>query len=161
MSDGVVAQTPPEALKTRRGHLPWSNIDLRLRSMREIWIATTSPRGRPDATPIWFWWDGSAVYFTCAAVAKKARNIAAQPEVVLINGDGTDPIILKGRAERVAARGELERVDLAYRKKYVEPHTGESATVFVADDHVYRVRPRIVAAWAYATASTRTEFEPE
>lgn len=161
MSNGVVARTPPEALKTRRGHLPWSNIDLRLRSMREIWIATTSPRGRPDATPIWFWWDGSAVYFTCAAVAKKARNIAAQPEVVLINGDGTDPIILKGRAERVADRGELERVDVAYREKYVEPHTGESATVFVADDHVYRVRPRIVAAWAYATASTRTEFEPE
>jgi hypothetical protein len=128
--------------------------------MREIWIATTSPRGRPDATPIWFVWDGVSVYFTCASVARKARNIAAQPEVVLLNGDGTDPIILKGRAERVVDPGELERVDGAYREKYVEPGTGERATIFVADDHVYRVTPRLVAAWAYATAATRTEFTP-
>ncbi|HSC74176.1 MAG TPA: pyridoxamine 5'-phosphate oxidase family protein [Gaiellaceae bacterium] len=148
-------------MKTRRGHIPWESVDRRLRGMREIWIATASPAGRPDATPIWFWWDGGAAYFTCASVARKARNIATQPEVVLLNGDGTDPIILKGRAERVVNRAELERVDRAYREKYVDPGTGERATIFVADDHVYRVRPRIVAAWAYATAATRTEFEPE
>jgi nitroimidazol reductase NimA-like FMN-containing flavoprotein (pyridoxamine 5'-phosphate oxidase superfamily) len=148
-------------VKTRIGHIPWDNVDRRLRSMREIWIATTSPAGRPDATPVWFWWDGGAVYFTCASVARKARNIAAQPEVVLLNGDGTDPIILKGRAERVLDRAELGRVDNAYREKYVDPATGEHATIFVGDDHVYRVRPRIVAAWSYATAATRTEFEPD
>lgn len=128
--------------------------------MREIWIATASPRGRPDATPIWFWWDGAAVYFTCAAVARKARNIADQPEVVLLNGDGTDPIILKGRAERVVDASELARIDEAYREKYVAPTTGERATIFVADDHVYRVRPRLVSVWSYANASTRTDFVP-
>ncbi len=148
-------------MKTRIGHIPWDTVDRRLLSMREIWIATTSPAGRPDATPIWFWWDGNAVYFTCAAVARKARNIAAQPEVVLLNGDGADPIIIKGRAERVLDRAELQRVDRAYERKYVDPATGTRATIFVADDHVYQVRPRIVAAWAYATAATRTEFEPE
>lgn len=147
-------------MKRRRGHIPWVNLDRRLQSMREIWIATSSPTGRPDATPVWFWWDGTAVYFTCAAVARKARNIAAQPEVVLLNGDGADPIILKGRAERVVDRAELERIDQAYREKYVAPATGERATIFVADDHVYRVRPRLVSAWSYATASTRTDFEP-
>lgn len=147
-------------MKTRIGHIPWDNVERRLQSMREIWIATTSPAGRPDATPIWFWWDGNAAYFTCASVARKARNIAAQPEVVLLNGDGTDPIIVKGRAERVLDRAELERVDNAYGKKYVDPATGGSATIFVADDHVYRVKPRIVAAWAYSTAASRTEFEP-
>jgi nitroimidazol reductase NimA-like FMN-containing flavoprotein (pyridoxamine 5'-phosphate oxidase superfamily) len=128
--------------------------------MREIWIATASPSGRPDATPIWFWWDGDAVYFTCSAVARKARNIAAQPEVVLLNGDGTDPIILKGTAARVLDNSELSRVDEAYREKYVAPTTGERATIFIADDHVYRVRPRLISAWSYANASTRTDFEP-
>jgi nitroimidazol reductase NimA-like FMN-containing flavoprotein (pyridoxamine 5'-phosphate oxidase superfamily) len=91
-------------MKATRGHIPWSNVDRRLHSMREIWVATTSPKGRPDATPVWFWWDGEAVYFTCAAVARKARNIANEPEVVMINGDGADPIIIKGRAERVTLR---------------------------------------------------------
>jgi pyridoxamine 5'-phosphate oxidase-like protein len=146
-------------VKATRGHLPWSNVDRRLIGMREIWVATASPSGRPDATPVWFWWDGDAVYFTCAAVARKARNIAHQPEVVLLNGDGADPIIIKGRAERVDDPDELARVDAAYAEKYVEPSTGERATVFIPDDHVYRVRPRLVSAWSYATASTRTDWK--
>ena len=146
-------------MKALRGHIPWSNVDLRLRSMREIWIATASPTGRADATPVWFWWDGEVVYFTCAAVARKARNIAHEPDVVLLNGDGADPIIIKGRAERVRDRDELERVDDAYAEKYVAPTSGERATIFVADDHVYAVRPRLVSAWSYANASTRTDWE--
>lgn len=150
-------------MRTLRGHVPWSNVDRRLQSMREIWVATASPKGRPDASPVWFWWDGEgeAAYFTCAAVARKARNIAHEPEVVLMNGDGADPIIIKGRAVRVTDAAELERVDTAYAEKYVEPATGERATIFIADDHVYRVRPRLVSAWSYATASTRTDWEPE
>jgi nitroimidazol reductase NimA-like FMN-containing flavoprotein (pyridoxamine 5'-phosphate oxidase superfamily) len=132
---------------------------MRLSSMREIWVVTSSPSGRPDATPVWFWWDGTNVYFTCASVARKARNIAHQPEVVLLNGDGSDPIILKGRATRVLDRAELERIDDAYSQKYVAPTTGERATVFVGDDHVYRVRPRLVSAWSYENASTRTDWE--
>jgi nitroimidazol reductase NimA-like FMN-containing flavoprotein (pyridoxamine 5'-phosphate oxidase superfamily) len=148
-------------MKAVRGHIPWSNVDLRLRSMREIWIATASPTGRPDATPVWFWWDGEVVYFACAAVARKARNIAHEPEVVLLNGDGADPIVIKGRAMRVSDRDELERVDDAYAEKYVAPTSGEKATIFVADDHVYAVRPRLVSAWSYANASTRTDWNPE
>src|SRR5712691_11289327 len=138
-------------MKAVRGQIPWSNVDRRLQSLREIWVATASPKNRPDATPVWFWWDGEAVYFTCAAVARKARNIAHEAEVVLLNGDGADPIIIKGRAERV---------DIAYSEKYVAPTSGERATVFVADHHVYRVRPRLVSAWSYANASTRTDWEP-
>ncbi len=127
--------------------------------MREIWAATASPSSRPDATPVWFWWDGEVVYCTCAAVARKARNIAHQPEVVLLNGDGADPAIIKGRAERVTDRDELQRIDDAYAE-YVAPQSGERATIFVEDDHVHRVRPRLVSAWSYATATTRTDWEP-
>jgi nitroimidazol reductase NimA-like FMN-containing flavoprotein (pyridoxamine 5'-phosphate oxidase superfamily) len=144
-----------------RGHIPWSTVDARLTALREIWIATVSPTGRPDAVPGWFWWDGTSVYFTCAARARKVRNIAHQPEVVLHNGDGADALILKGRAERVSDPEELDRVDEAYRTKYVDPYSGTRATIFVEDDHVYRVRPRLVMAWSYATMTTRTDWELE
>ena len=30
----------------------------------------------------------------------------------------------------------------------------------MADDHVYRVRPRLVSAWSYAVAATRTDWNP-
>ena len=119
---------------------------------------TTWPARR---SPWLFWWDGSAVYFACAAQARKARNIAHEPEVVLHNGDGTDAIVIKGRAELVTERNELERVDEAYQAKYVDPHSGASATIFSADDHVYRVRPRLVMAWSYADMTTRTDWHAD
>ena len=70
-------------MKATRGHIPWSNVDRRLRSMREIWIATSSPKGRPDAVPVWFWWDGEIAYFTCKAGTAKPRNIALQSDPML------------------------------------------------------------------------------
>jgi nitroimidazol reductase NimA-like FMN-containing flavoprotein (pyridoxamine 5'-phosphate oxidase superfamily) len=146
-------------MKATRGHIPWSNVDRRLRSMREIWIGTVSPRGRPDAVPVWFWWDGAAAYFTCKTGTVKPRNIAHEPNVVLHNGDGTDPIILKGRAERVVDPAERERVATAYREKYVDPGSGTPMEL-TGEDDVYRVTPRRISAWSYATAATKTDWEP-
>ena len=147
-------------MKATRGHIPWDNVDRRLRSLREIWIATASPKGRPDAVPVWFWWDGEAAYFTCKAGTVKPRNIAHEPNVVLHNGDGADPIILKGRAEPVTERAKLDRVEAAYREKYVDPHSGTQMTL-TDEDAVYRVTPRLVSAWSYAVAATRTDWSPE
>jgi PPOX class probable F420-dependent enzyme len=141
-----------------RGHIPWSKIDARLRSMREIWVATADASGRPDAVPVWFWWDGSDLWFTTKAASRKANNVATHPHVVLHNGDGADPIIVKGVAETVDDEQSLARVDAAYAAKYVDPHTGARATIFIEDDVVFRVRPRIVIAWEYATCSSRTDW---
>ena len=140
-----------------QGHLPWSSVDRRLASMREIWVVTADER-RPHAVPVWFWWDGDVVYFTTKASSRKARNLARRPEIVLVNGDGADPIIVEGRAERVDDEGELARIDAAYADKYVAPESGERATIFVEGDVVVRVRPRRVQAWAYANVGTRTEW---
>jgi nitroimidazol reductase NimA-like FMN-containing flavoprotein (pyridoxamine 5'-phosphate oxidase superfamily) len=141
-----------------RGFIPWTKVDATLRALREIWVATASPNGRADAVPVWFWWDGTRVYFTTKADSRKAVNIARQPSVTLHNGNGADPVILKGDAEAVTEEDELERVDRAYSAKYVDPASGARATVFVDGDIVLRVRPRIVMAWEYATCSNRTDW---
>src|SRR5439155_22006403 len=104
--------------------------------------------GRPDAVPVWFWWDGEHVYFSTKADSRKARNLTQRPHVVVHNGDGADPIIIKGEAQAVDDAGELERIDRAYAEKYVAPDSGESATVFVQGDVVLRVRPRRILAWS-------------
>jgi nitroimidazol reductase NimA-like FMN-containing flavoprotein (pyridoxamine 5'-phosphate oxidase superfamily) len=141
-----------------RGFIPWTKVDARLQALREIWVATASPDGRPDAVPVWFWWDGTSVYFTTKGDSRKALNIAQQPSVTVHNGDGADPIIVKGDAEVVTGREELERLDRAYAAKYVDPGSGARATVFVEGDVAFRVRPRIVMAWEYATCSNRTDW---
>jgi general stress protein 26 len=140
------------------GHIPWSSVDRRLRSMREIWVTTASAGGRPDAVPVWFWWDGDHVYFTTKAASRKARNLAHEPAIVLHNGDGADPIIIKGEAEVVTEAAELERLDRAYAEKYVDPGSGTRATIFVDGDSAFRIRPRLVMAWQYATCANRTDW---
>jgi hypothetical protein len=147
-------------MKRTRGHIPWSSVDRRLRALREIWVTTAAPAG-PDAVPVWFWWDGQSVYFSTKRNSRKARNIARCSEIVLHNGDGADPIILRGRAEPVEDTEELARVDAAYRERYVDPHSGAEASIFVEGDVCFRVRPRLVSAWSYATVGTRTDWEPE
>jgi general stress protein 26 len=141
-----------------RGHIPWTKIDARLRSLREIWVATADEAGRPDAVPVWFWWDGSSLWFTTKASSRKAQNLFAQPAVVMHNGDGADPIIIKGVAELVEDGEELARLDTAYAEKYVDPHTGTRATIYIEGDVAFRVRPRLVMAWEYATCSSRTDW---
>jgi hypothetical protein len=142
-----------------RGHLTWEWVDRRLRSMREIWVATASPGGRADAVPVWFWWDGEQIYFSTNEESRKARNLRRRPHAVLHNGDGADPIILKGEAVPVDDETELARIDSAYAEKYVAPESGERATIFVSGDVVLRVRPRLVIAWEYANVGYRTDWE--
>ena len=81
----------------------------------------------------------------------------------LLVGDGELPwvVVQLARPEPdVVLEGNLARVDAAYAAKYVDPGSGTPATIFVEDDHVYRVTPRLISAWCYATAATRTDWEP-
>lgn len=103
----------------------------------------------------------TALYFSTHPHSAKARNLAFQAEIVVHNGDGADPIIIRGAAEPVQDPAELERVDAAYRAKYVDPHSGTEAPVLGFDETpaaVFRVRPRLISAWSYGVYATRTDW---
>ena len=140
------------------GHIPWGTVDRNLRAARSIWIATTRPDGRPHAMPLWFWWDGTDLFFITQRSTQKARNLKGQPWVVAHLGDGDDVVILEGDIEVVADRALLERVDAGYAEKYVAPESGEHATIFNPGDDCYRLRVRHVMAWIYGTVGYRTDW---
>ena len=147
-----------------RGHIPWSTVDARLRAARSIWLATSRRDGRALVAPVWFWWDGDRddprLYFITAQPTLKARNLAREPWVEAHLGDGDDVVILRGRAAIVAERAEADRVDAAYRAKYVDPHSGARASVYDnPEDDVYRLEPERVIAWSYGTVGTWTEWQ--
>jgi hypothetical protein len=89
---------------------------------------------------------------------QKAKNLAAQPWVVVHAGDGDDVIILEGPAEIVTDRGELERIDALYAEKYVDPHSGARDTIFHDGADLYSVDVRHVMAWEYGVVATRTDW---
>jgi nitroimidazol reductase NimA-like FMN-containing flavoprotein (pyridoxamine 5'-phosphate oxidase superfamily) len=145
-----------------RGHLPWDAIDRRLRAGRAVIISTTRPDGRPHAMPVWFCWLDRRVYFITARTTQKARNLAAQPWVVAHFGDGDEVLMVEGQTRRVEDTHERDRVDLAYRAKYVDPVSGATASIFdnPADD-LYRLDPRRVVTWMYGTVAGWTEWRFE
>jgi PPOX class probable F420-dependent enzyme len=140
------------------GFIPWHKVDLPLRAGRSIWISTTRPDGRPHAVPVWYVWDGARISFISNRDMQKAKNLAAQPWVVVHAGDGDDVIILEGPAEIVTDRGELERIDALYAEKYVDPHSGARDTIFHDGADLYSVDVRHVMAWEYGVVATRTDW---
>ncbi len=143
---------------TVRGFIPFNKIDTWLKGFRSIWLATTRPDGRPHAVPVWYIWDGQAIYFTSEKTSQKARNLAGQPGIVVHAGDGDDVIILEGTAVIVTEPTEWTRINQAYSEKYVDPHSGAHAAI-AAGDNLYRVNVKRIMAWEYGAVATRTDWK--
>ena len=146
-----------------RGHIAWTTVDAMLRAARSIWLATARPDGRPMVAPVWFAWDGESIpprlYFITARPTRKARNLAHESWVEAHLGDGDDVVMLRGRARVVTDPEERDRVDAAYRSKYVDPNSGARASIFDnPDDDLYRVHLETVIAWSYGVVGTWTEW---
>ena len=142
-----------------RGFIPWSTIDHSLRAFRSIWLSTTRPDGRPHAVPVWYAWDGRNLYFISGRNLQKSKNLAHKSWIVVHAGNGDDVIILEGPVEIVTDPAELEKIDAAYRAKYVDPGSGTQATIFEPEADLYRVNIKHVMAWEYATVANRTDWK--
>ena len=72
-------------------------------------LATLNPDGSPQATPVWYRYDGETFYVTSRTGRKKVRNIKRDPRVTLVvedTADGGNPLIVKGTAEVIEEGGE-------------------------------------------------------
>ncbi len=82
-------------------------------------LATVNPDGSPQATPIWYYYDGEHFNVTCYNHRVKARNIRRDPRVTLVVVDTAnigEPLIVNGTAELVeeGAAEATERVAIRY-----------------------------------------------
>lgn len=143
------------------GHIPFATVDAWLRAHRTIWLATTQPDGRPHVAPVWFLWDGRALYFNTGRATQKWRNLSQQPAAVAHLGDGDDVVVLEGRVAVATDPAELARVDRAFRGKYVDPHSGATAGFPEnAGDLPLRLDVARIIVWLYGVVQTRTDFLP-
>ena len=82
-------------------------------------ITTTNPNGSPQATPVWYYYDGKHFSVTSHSGRVKVRNLRRDPRVSLVVVDtsryGT-PLLVNGTAEIVeeGAQDATERVAVRY-----------------------------------------------
>jgi PPOX class probable F420-dependent enzyme len=141
------------------GHIPFGKADAWLRATRSIWLATAGPDGRPHVAPVWFVWDGRAIYFCTGRTTVKHRNLERRPWVTAHLGDGDDVLIARGPVTVVVDPSELAGVDDLSRHKYVDPHSGATAGYPQSSTDVpYRIDIERIAVWEYGVVATRSDF---
>lgn len=122
----------------------------RLRDETVIWLTTVTPAGQPQASPVWFLWEGDELLLYSRADTPRAANVRANPRVAANldgDGDGDEVVSLEGEARIVRERATVADVPDAYLEKYAEKlaafgWTMESMLV----DYPVEIRVRVTRA---------------
>jgi PPOX class probable F420-dependent enzyme len=140
--------------------LPWSRVSELIAGARNYWIATARPDGRPHAVPVWGVWIDGVFYFSTGLRSRKARNIAANPQVALHIESGDAAIVLEGRAEQIDLDEALARFVEPYEEKYEwHPKVGTGGWAeFLRRSAVYAVRPRTALSFTEDLPETATRW---
>jgi hypothetical protein len=99
----------------------WPQVAPRLAAARSYWLCTTTPAGAPHAAPVWGVVTGGTLYLYSERRTVKARNLAADPRVVVHLESGEDVVIVRGTAQDLGAPADVPEVVAALSAKY----TGE------------------------------------
>jgi hypothetical protein len=79
--------------------LSWPEVAARLAAARNYWLCTTTPSGAPHAAPVWGAVVGGTLYLYSERHTIQARNLAANPRLVVHLESGEDVVIVGGTAE--------------------------------------------------------------
>jgi len=140
MSDYGVPADPAEAL-------PWSWAQQRLVVNKNYWVVTASSSGRPHSMPVWGVWlpESDSFWFSCSPYARKARNIAENPQCVVTVDDTVECVSVEGNARVVDLDADREAIDqmiAAYLSKYwPDPEVHAEMEGFLRGHTIVEVTP--------------------
>ncbi len=124
------------------GLLPWAWAEERLVACRNYWVVTASPDARPHAMPVWGVWlpEADAFWFGCASTARKARNLRANPAMVVTIDSTVEVVSIEGRA-REAVADEVDAAVVAVVAKYAEPGGEDDMATFMRTNPFFVMMP--------------------
>lgn len=137
--------------ESNEGLLRWEQVEERLAASKHYWFATTSPGGKPHVNAIWGVWVNHTLYSGGGPDVRWAKNLKADPRIVVHLEDGEKAAIVEGRAELTSAEDDEEvlAVKAAYKEKYDFDHPAP----------FWRITPNLAFSWTdFATDATRFKF---
>jgi general stress protein 26 len=128
---------------------PWSAVEEALTRAELYWLTSVRPEGGPHMTPLIGVFAGGVLHFSTGPEEAKARNIAANPAVLMSTGANTlhggVDIAVEGIARRVTDDRRLAELATAWEAKYgAEWHFDVADGAFTHGDgaavaHVFRI----------------------
>ena len=129
-----------------------ARADRRLRNKQILWLTTVRADGQPQASPVWFLWDGETLLIFSQPSAQKLRNLAANPRVAVhVDTDeaGEDVLTIEGTAAvdpDAPPSDQLEEYQVKYRDGIRA--IGMTPDQLAGDYSVaVRIRPTHARAW--------------
>ncbi len=113
-------------------------VERRLQTEQNLWLATVRPTGAPHLVPIWFVWVAGKIYLCTGADSVKVRNLLQNPHVSIALEDGTQPIVIEGLAQPV---GQADVAVLSeFQRKYDWDITSDDTYTQVIEIEPVRIR---------------------
>jgi len=125
--------------------MPTDYLDLLHRPLLAV-LATTMPDGSPQATPLWFDFDGQVIRVNSARGRTKDRNMRRDPRVVLAIIDDANPYRYVQIRGRVVAMIEGD-VALEHINQLSQRYTGQDWQIASPDEMrvMYTILPEHVS----------------
>jgi hypothetical protein len=144
----------------KKGLLPWSWAEQRLKKSHNYWITTVKPEGSPHTMVVWGLWQDGRFIFSTGSKSRKARNLAENKNCIVCTEKANEAVIVEGAAEiaDVAARRKFLPL---YERKYKFDMKGMKDDILSMKEPVFSVRPRVVfGLWEkyFQGKSTRWKF---
>lgn len=145
--------------------LPWSWAAERLTANQNFWVVTVSDTGRPHALPVWGVWDDDdrRFAFSTSPNSRKARNLAANDQAVVMVDSTVECISVEGRGSSVTDPARTDHWVALYMAKY-EPIEASLSEEFVRSHLLVEVTPDrafaiIERADEFANRATKWVFD--
>ncbi|HUA16920.1 MAG TPA: pyridoxamine 5'-phosphate oxidase family protein [Verrucomicrobiae bacterium] len=146
--------------KSKKGLLPWSWAERRLKKSHNYWITTVKPDGSPHTMIVWGLWHDGRFLFSTGSKSRKARNLARNPRCIVCTEHAEEAVIVEGVAE-IADVASRRKMIPAYEKKYDFDLSSMKDDMLAMKEPVYAVCPRVAfALWEkhFQNKSTRWKF---
>jgi hypothetical protein len=147
--------------KGKKGLLPWSWAEQRLKKSHNYWVTTVTPHPAPHTMVVWGLWQDGRFLFSTGSSSRKARNLAQNPRCIICTELAHEAVIVQGTAEIA---------DLAARKKFLPPYerkykfdmSSMKADILSMKEPIFAIRPHVVFGfWEkyFQERSTRWKFD--
>ncbi len=164
--EGAPQSTRPHARgygfpKGKKGLLPWSWAEQRLKKSHNYWITTVRPDCSPHTMVVWGLWQDGRFLFGTGSQSRKARNLAKNSRCIVCTEDAHEAVILEGVAEIADVEARRKLIP-AYQRKYDWDLSSMQDDLLSMKEPVFAVRPQVVfALWEkyFQTKSTRWQFK--
>jgi hypothetical protein len=152
--------------ESKKGLLPWSWAEQRLKKSHNYWITTVKPDASPqDVSPhtmvVWGLWQDGRLLFSTGSKSRKARNLAQNSNCIICTEHAHEAVIVEGVAEIANLAGRRKLIP-AYERKYKFSLATMKDDILSMKEPVYSVRPLVVfGLWEkhFQTKSTRWKFQ--